>query len=162
MMRKLWLAAAVAAVAAGLAGQPAMADSAGVKAGVLTCDVGSGWGFVFGSTRDLKCTYSDNNGTAERYAGHIDKFGMDIGYIHGGVIAWAVLAPTGNIAKGALAGDYVGATAGATPGVGAEANVLVGGSDKTVSLQPLSFTGMAGINVAAGIAHVSLTTATEE
>jgi len=159
MTSKLWLAAAAAAVAAGLAGQPAMADTAGAKAGYLTCDVSSGWGFVFGSTRDLNCTYSDNNGSVERYTGHISKFGMDIGYVHGGVVAWAVLAPTANVAKGALAGDYAGPTAGATAGVGVEANVLMGGSDKTISLQPLSVAGTVGLNVAAGIGVVSLSAA---
>lgn len=153
MMWKLGLAAA--AIAAGLSMQPAAAQS-GVKAGVLTCDVASGWGIVFGSTRDLKCVYSDNNGTAERYTGHIDKFGVDLGYHGAGVIAWAVLAPTSNIAKGAIAGTYGGVTAGAAVGVGPGGNLLIGGSGNTISLQPLSFEGMTGLNVAAGVAQIVL------
>jgi len=156
MTGKFWLAAAAAAVAAVMAGQPARADEAGVKAGFLTCNVSSGWGFVFGATRDLNCTYADNNGSTERYAGHINDFGVDIGYIHGGVVAWAVLAPTANIGKGALAGTFVGVTAGATPGVGGNASVLVGGSDKSISLQPLSIQGNVGLNVAAGVASIVL------
>lgn len=155
-MWKIGLAAA--AIAAGLSMQPAAAQT-GVKAGVLTCDVASGWGIVFGSTRDLKCTYSDNNGTLERYTGHIDKFGVDLGYHGAGVVAWAVLAPTGNIAKGAIAGTYAGVTAGAAVGVGPGANLLVGGSDRTISLQPLSFEGMTGVNVAAGVAQIVLAAA---
>ena len=155
-MWKIGLAAA--AIAAGLSMQPAAAQT-GVKAGVLTCDVASGWGIVFGSTRDLKCTYSDNNGTIERYTGHIDKFGVDLGYHGAGVVAWAVLAPTGNIAKGAIAGTYAGVTAGAAVGVGPGANLLVGGSDRTISLQPLSFEGMTGVNVAAGVAQIVLAAA---
>ena|SRR5690348_7632683 len=152
-MWKIGLAAA--AIAAGLSMQPAAAQS-GVKAGVLTCDVASGWGIVFGSTRDLKCTYADNNGSSERYTGHIDKFGVDLGFHAAGVIAWAVLAPTGNIAKGALAGTYAGVTAGAAVGVGPGGNLLIGGSDRTLSLQPLSFEGMTGVNVAAGVAQIVL------
>ena len=155
-MWKIGLAAA--AIAAGLSMQPAAAQT-GVKAGVLTCDVASGWGIVFGSTRDLQCTYSDNNGTIERYTGHIDKFGVDLGYHGAGVVAWAVLAPTGNIAKGAIAGTYAGVTAGAAVGVGPGANLLVGGSDRTISLQPLSFEGMTGVNVAAGVAQIVLAAA---
>ena len=153
MMWKLGLAAA--AIAAGLSIQPAAAQS-GVKAGVLTCDVASGWGIVFGSTRDLKCVYSDNNGTSERYTGHIDKFGVDLGYHGAGVIAWAVLAPTANVAKGAIAGTYGGVTAGAAVGVGPGGNLLIGGSGNTISLQPLSFEGMTGLNVAAGVAQIVL------
>lgn len=157
MTWKVSLAAATFAIAAALSGQPASADTSGVKAGALTCEVASGWGFVFGSTRDLKCTYADNNGTIEHYTGHIDKFGMDIGYHAGGVVAWAVVAPTANIAKGAMAGTYGGVTGGAAVGIGGSANVLIGGSDKTVSLQPLSFEGITGVNVAAGIEQIVLT-----
>ena len=156
MSRKAWLAAAAVSVAVGLSGQPAWSQASGVKAGVLTCEVASGWGFVFGSTRDLKCNYQDNNGSVEHYAGHIDKFGVDIGYHAGGIVVWTVLAPTADIGKGAMAGSYGGVTGGAAVGVGASANVLIGGSDKTISLQPLSIEGMTGLNVAAGIAQIVL------
>jgi hypothetical protein len=72
-------------------------------------------------------------------------------------MAWAVLAPTTNIAKGALAGEYGGVTAGAVAGVGAGANLLIGGSDQTISMQPLSVEGATGVNVAAGVARIVLT-----
>ena len=157
MKWKLCLAVAAVAVAAGLSGAPAWSQSSGVKAGYLTCDVASGWGFVFGSTRDLKCVYSDNNGSVERYTGHIDKFGADIGYHAGGVVAWAVVAPTADIAKGAMAGTYGGVTAGAAVVAGGAANVLIGGSGKTVSLQPVSLEGITGLNVAAGLEQIVLT-----
>lgn len=149
-------AAAIVAVAMGQPSQPAWSASGGVKAGVLTCDVASGWGLVFGSTRDLKCTYAADSGHVEHYSGRINKYGVDVGYKAAGVIAWAVLAPTTDVAKGALAGTYGGLTGGAAFGVGGSANLLVGGSGQTISLQPLSVEGMAGINVAAGIAGIVL------
>jgi Protein of unknown function (DUF992) len=156
MIGKACLAAAAVTVAVGLSGQPAAAQTS-VKAGVLTCDVASGWGFVFGSSRDLKCTFSDNSGSAEHYTGSIEKWGVDVGYHGGGVMAWAVLAPTTDVPKGALAGSYGGATAAVAAGVGASANVLVGGtSGKTLSLQPLSIEGMTGVNLALGIAQITL------
>jgi len=34
--------------------------------------------------------------------------------------------------------------------------VLVGGSDRTIALQPLSVQGQAGLNVAAGVAELTL------
>jgi hypothetical protein len=159
MLRKLGLALTTTALAAGVltAGAPAQADQAGVKAGVLTCDVASGWGFILGSSRDLKCSYSAGPGHSERYTGKISKFGVDIGYLQNGVIVWGVIAPTTSIAPGALAGGYGGVAGGASIGVGVDANALIGGFNKSITLQPVSFEGDKGVNVAAGIAAVSLT-----
>jgi hypothetical protein len=158
MLRNAFLAVTAAALAVGASALAprAQADEGGVKAGVLTCNVDSGWGFVFGSTRKLKCSYSHDHGSLERYTGRINKFGADIGYSSGGVIAWAVLAPTADVGKGALAGDYGGVTGSAAVGVGVGAHVLVGGFQKSFSLQPLSVEGLTGLNVAAGIAGVTL------
>lgn len=156
MTNKTHSAVLAAALAIGALGLVAPVQAADVKAGILTCNVDSGWGFIFGSSRKLKCTFSPNAGTVERYVGRIRKFGVDIGYQAGGVIVWGVFAPTAGISKGALAGDYGGATGSAAVGVGAGANVLVGGSEKSITLQPVSIEGTTGLNVAAGIAEVSL------
>jgi hypothetical protein len=156
MLRKALLAVPIAGLVVGTLtpGSPARADVT-VKAGILTCHVGHGFGFVFGSSRDLACTYS-GSGRTENYTGDISKFGLDIGYLRSGVIAWAVLAPTTNLAPGALGGSYGGVTAGATVAVGGGANVLIGGSTREISLQPISIEGNTGLNVAAGIAAMSL------
>jgi Protein of unknown function (DUF992) len=155
MLRKSTFAmAGLALVALALPG-PARADAT-VRAGMLTCQVASGWGFVFGSSRDLRCVYSGSNGHTDKYTGKISKFGIDIGYLKSGVLVWAVLAPSTDLKAGALAGDYGGVTAGAAAGVGANANVLIGGSTKSISLQPVSIEGDKGINIAAGIAAISL------
>jgi hypothetical protein len=154
---KIAIGIAVLAAAAFVAGVSGKANAqSGVKAGALTCDVKSGWGVIFGSTRDLKCSYQPTKGRVERYVGHISKYGVDIGYTQGGVVVWAVLAPTSDVSPGALAGDYAGATAGATFGVGAGAHVLVGGLKKSFALQPVSIEGNTGLNVAAGIANLHL------
>ncbi len=131
-------------------------DKGEVKAGFLSCNVASGWGIIFGSSRDLDCTYSPTSGEPERYKGEINKFGADIGYVHSAVILWAVLAPSTTIGKGALAGHYAGATAGATVGLGVGANVLVGGMHSSISLQPVSIEAGNGLNVAAGVATMNL------
>jgi len=158
MLRKFSLAAAAAVVAVGALAwsAPAPAQQSGVKVGVLNCNVSSGWGFVFGSSLDLRCTFSPSSGPPEHYAGRVKKFGVDIGYVTSAVIVWAVLNPTSDVAPGALAGDYVGATAAASVGVGVGANVLVGGFNKSVTLQPVSIEGNQGLNVAAGIGAISL------
>ena len=91
--------------------------------------------------------------------GQISKFGLDIGFTQGGVLLWLVFAPTAQLRPGDLAGTYNGVTAGATVGVGVAANALVGGNGNTVTLQPVSFQGNTGLNVAAGIASMTLTPA---
>ena len=146
------LALAIAVLASG---PPARAQGT-ARVGTLTCNVASGWGFVFGSSRALRCTFASASGRTEYYTGSIRRFGVDIGFTKGGVLIWGVLAPTSDLAPGALAGEYAGATASATVGVGAGANVLVGGSSRTISLQPLSLEGSTGLNVAAGIGAISL------
>jgi hypothetical protein len=142
---------------AALAG-PAMAQS-GVHVGTLTCNVASGFGFIFGSSKALNCTYAGVGGRYEHYTGNITKFGADIGYTSGGVLVWTVVAPVAVLQPGALAGAYAGGTASATVGVGVGANALVGGSNNTIALQPLSIEGNTGLNVAAGVASITLSPA---
>lgn len=152
-LRVAAVAAAAVGLSAALAG-PAAAQG-GVKVGTLNCNVSGAWGFIFGSTRSLACTFS-GPGRIEYYTGQINKFGVDLGYTQGGVLVWTVIAPTAYLAPGSLAGNYAGGTASATVGVGIGANGLVGGSGNTIALQPLSIEANRGLNVAAGIAEMSL------
>lgn len=156
MTLKHHLAAGAAATVFAALALAAPANAAGVKVGVLTCHVSSGWGFIFGSSKDLRCNFSPSRGYGERYAGTVSKFGVDIGYTSGGVIVWDVVAPTSSIRRGALQGSYAGATASATAGLGVGANVLVGGLDRSIALQPVSVEGNSGLNVAAGIGAINL------
>ncbi|MBV9992303.1 MAG: DUF992 domain-containing protein [Alphaproteobacteria bacterium] len=156
MSKKLMISAAAIALFAFAAPVQAADSPHGVKVGTLTCHVSSGWGFVFGSSKDLHCNFRPNGHMGEHYAGSISKFGVDIGYTDGGELIWGVFAPTSDVRPGALEGDYAGATASATVGVGLGANVLVGGLDKSIALQPLSMEGNTGLNVAAGIGSISL------
>ena len=137
---------------------PAQAQP-GVVVGTLTCNVASGFGFIFGSSRALNCTFAGPGGRYEYYVGSISRFGVDIGYIQGGILVWTAVAPTAALAPGAIAGNYVGATAGATVGVGVGANALVGGFNNSVALQPLSIEANRGLNVAAGVGAMTLTPA---
>jgi hypothetical protein len=162
MLKISCLPVATAALILGtLAVQPSARAALTTKAGTLTCHVDRGFGFVFGSSRNLACTYtSAKDRQVQHYTGDISKFGVDIGYIESGVIVWAVLAPTTDLTAGALSGGYVGVTAGGSAGAGAGGNVLTGGSSRTLSLQPISIEGDIGLNVAAGIAAITLKYAT--
>jgi hypothetical protein len=155
-MSKFSLMIGAAALGALAVSVPAQAAPHGVTVGTLTCDVASGWGFVFGSSKDLHCTFRQQNRHVEHYSGSISKFGVDVGYTEGGVLVWGVVAPSSDIRPGSLDGDYVGASASATVGVGVGANALVGGFDKSIALQPLSVSGEEGVNVAGGVGAISL------
>lgn len=127
-----------------------------VAAGTLTCDVSAGFGVIIGSRRAVSCTFAPSQpGPVEYYTGTITKVGIDIGATSAGVLVWLAYAPTSRPAGG-LQGSYAGATAEATVAVGLGANVLVGGSNRTVALQPVSVQGQVGLNVAAGIAELDL------
>jgi len=152
-IRAMTTAASIGVLA--LASQ-AQAGPAGVKVGVLTCHVESGWGYVVGSSKDMHCNYRPNNGEVDRYVGSISKFGADIGYTNSAVIVWDVVAPSSDIRPGALQGDYAGATASATIGGGIGAHVLLGGFDKSIALQPVSVEGNTGLDVAAGVGYMRL------
>jgi hypothetical protein len=149
--------AALAVVAAIALPAPAMAQAANrTKVGTLTCDISAGFGLIITSKKNLACMFTPSQpGPREVYSGSITKFGLDLGATSGGEMVWAVYAPS-NKRFGALAGHYGGASAEATVGAGVGANVLVGGSERTVTLQPLSVQGQAGLNLAVGVAELDL------
>jgi uncharacterized protein DUF992 len=132
------------------------AQAASVEVGVLNCKVSGGVGFVFGSTKDLDCVFEGLSGGKDRYVGAINKFGLDLGFTGSSYIVWTVLAPTAAVPAGALAGDYGGVSAEATVGLGVGANALVGGSENSIALQPVSVQAQEGLNVAVGISALSL------
>lgn len=135
---------------------PAFAQ--GVRAGMLSCNVSSGFGFIVGSLRSVNCVFSTMGGVYQQhYGGSISRYGIDLGYIQGGVMIWTVLATVNRPAPCALAGTYAGPSANATVGVGLGANVLFGGSNNSIALQPLSLEGNTGFDVAGGITAMNLT-----
>jgi len=128
------------------------------KVGVLTCYTSARVGLIVGSTQKLACTFTPELGPVpEHYLGTINRIGPDIGVTAGGVLTWAVIAPTSSwLMRGALAGEYVGASGDASVVLGVGANVLVGGSNRSVALQPLSVEGQIGLNVALGVSGLTL------
>jgi hypothetical protein len=127
-----------------------------IRTGVLNCDVSAGLGLIIGSQRSVNCLFTpDVPGPQEGYFGTITKLGLDIGATAGGVMVWGVYADTSR-GYGFLAGEYAGASGEVTIAAGLGANVLVGGSNRTVALQPVSIGGQIGLNLALGVANLSL------
>jgi hypothetical protein len=154
-MLRLVGGAAVAVIAALTVADPASAQR--VRTGLLTCDVAPGIGLIVGSQKQVFCNFSpDLPGPPQAYQGAFTRIGLDIGVTGGGVMVWAVFTGTTNPGPGFLAGDYVGASGEATLAAGLGANVLIGGSDRTVALQPVSVSGQVGLNLAVGIGDLTL------
>lgn len=146
---------AAVAIATALAA-PASAQQS-TKVGVLTCKTSASIGLIVGSHQKIRCNFApDGGGPQENYAGYINRVGLDLGVRGGGVMVWGVVAPTNGVPHGALTGNYVGANADVSLGLGAGAKVLVGGSHRAITLQPVSVTGQVGVNLALGVAGLTL------
>jgi len=154
MIRKGFAAVLVgaAAVAATL---PAEAQPARVQIGTLACSVSAGVGLIVASQRNVSCNFQPENGPTEAYTGTMTIVGLDVGFTTGSAIIWGVFAGTTRYV-GMLSGTYAGGTAQATVGAGVGANALIGGSNNSVALQPLSVQGQVGLNAAAGIGALEL------
>jgi uncharacterized protein DUF992 len=154
MKKSLVCAAAMAAMGC-MASSAAAREDSGVKIGTLACHEASGWGYVIGSSRHIRCEFNGAD-RVEHYDGSISKAGVDLGYQGSGALVWAVFAPSNSMRPGALTGRYGGVTAGAAVGVGVGANALIGGFDRSITLQPLSVEGTTGLSVAAGVGGMNL------
>jgi len=136
-----------------LAAAPALAQETRVKTGTLRCDVSPGVAVIVGS-RELACQFRPMRGRREAYGGRLTKVGANLGVTGRGVMVWSVFEPARR--HGSLAGTYVGATGEVSLGAGIGANALIGGSNSSVALQPLSMQGQSGVNIALGGATLEL------
>ena len=135
------------------------ADTGGVNAGVLTCVVDGGVGLLVFSSKQMDCEFASVDGRTDLYTGNVKKFGLDVGITGKSYVKWVVFAPVGRPRAGGLAGTYVGVSGEATAGAGVGANGLIGGSDRTFSLQPFSASIQTGLNLALGVGSMTLETA---
>jgi hypothetical protein len=128
-----------------------------VKVGGLGCTMSPTIGLLVVSEQKLNCTFTPSGPyPPEHYAGTMGTVGIDVGVIGGGLLAWAVYMPTDGPPQGSLAGTYGGASGSIAVGVGAGANVLLGGSARSVMLQPISVEGSVGVEVTLGVAALTL------
>ena len=157
-MRRSFIVAGVAFVTslASIAGLHAQQPMQRVQVGVLECRGGASIGFVVGSVTNLGCVLRIDGLPEDRYIATIRKVGVDLGITQESALAWGVYAPVARLGPGDLAGSYAGAQGSASIGVGVGGNMLVGGSDNSIALQPLSVQGQTGLNLAAGVADIEL------
>ena len=127
-----------------------------VQVGVLECRGGASIGFIVGSVTNLGCVLRAEGLPEDRYIATIRKVGLDLGITQESALAWGVFAPVARLGPGELAGDYAGVQGSAAIGVGVGGNVLIGGSNNTIALQPLSLQGQVGLSIAAGLESLEL------
>ena len=126
------------------------------QSGMLSCAMAPTIGLIVGSQQVMRCEFRSDRGTLEHYAGVMSRIGLDLGITAGGAMAWAVLVNSQVPTRWALTGTYVGGSGDIALGVGVGANVLVGGNNSSVALQPLSIEGQVGLNLALGVASLQL------
>jgi hypothetical protein len=157
MRRSIILAGAtLAALVSSFAGARAQQPTPRVQVGILECRGGSSLGLIVGSVTNLGCVLRVDGMPEDRYVATIRKVGVDLGITQESALAWGVFAPVARLGPGDLAGDYAGAQGSASIGVGAGGNALIGGSNNTIALQPLSLQGQVGLNIAAGLESLEL------
>jgi uncharacterized protein DUF992 len=148
----------------GLLAVPAAAQSSQpwTQVGALMCKVDPSVGFIIVGHQPMQCTYTPSLAPAppQYYDGAINTIGLDIGVSAGSILGWGVFAPVQGLPSGALSGEYVGASADVGAFLGAGANVLVGGSARTIALQPLSLQGSLAVNAVLGLSSLKLRPAT--
>ena len=156
MSLKFGACSAFAATLFGLA-LTTMPAHAYVEAGTLNCRSPGASGYIVFSTRVFDCVFTPASGAPlQHYQGTVQRFGAQIGFTNDAILGWAVFAATSRLGPGALAGGYVGASGGATIGVGLAANGLVGGLNNSFALQPLSIEGQTGLNIIATVTGFDL------
>lgn len=148
----LSLAAAVLAASTG----SSFAQSGRTQVGVLECRGGPNIGMVVGSVTNLGCVFRSQGRPDDLYTAQITKVGLDLGITEQTVLSWAVFSPTVQLGMGDLSGNYAGVTASAAVGVGLGGNAMIGGSQNSFALQPLSVQGQTGLSVAGGVQSLEL------
>jgi len=156
-MSRIAFAAALVAAAtlAATMTSPAFAQAPRIQAGELDCSLSSSVGLLVTSQRNVSCFFHGGNGAQAAYVGTLTRLGLDVGVTSGGKMVWTVFVNTDRYG-GTLAGSYVGATAEASLALGLGANVLIGGNNDSVALQPLSVQSTTGFNIAAGVSQLNL------
>jgi len=137
-----------------------MSQADNVQAGFLHCDVSAGVGLFFTEKQAMKCVFKPLGGGPEDfYTGNIQEVGIALGGTEKGVLIWSVLSAQKGVPAGALAGKYTGLGANASVGVGGGENVLLGGNNQAFMLQPASYEGQVGLNLAVGVTTITLQSA---
>lgn len=147
------IAGAAVALSLSFGAGPAWSNT---QLGMLKCDTSIGIGEILVRKQTMTCVFTHTDGKKENYTGTVHQYGVEIGMVKEGHLAWAVFAATPAKGAGLLAGKYGGVDASVAAGIGLGADILVGGTGESFSLQPLAVEGEPGVGIAAGVEQIEL------
>jgi hypothetical protein len=125
-------------------------------AGMLQCRLSGGVGMILIENQALDCVYKGLSGPPQHYIGRLTNVGANIGISGPGEMIWNVVTATNKVGPGELTGDYAGAQGSVAVGAGVGGAILIGGSNKSISLQPVSVSVSSGLNLSAGFGNLNL------
>lgn len=146
---------AALAVATGLVATAAHADG-GVKVGELTCKMTDLKNDIVYTKEEFACVFQPGSGEAQTYTAVLKEVGVNLSITKENTMVWGVLAPTDKLdSPEVLKGTYVGGSGSVELGGGIAANVLVGGGN-SITLQPISVSGLVGAGASLGISSLEI------
>ncbi len=157
MLKPILNVFAFALLATVIAPAEAQTPAKWTQTGILNCKLNPSIGFIIAGHQTMECLFTQSPpNPPQAYDGALNMVGINIGISAGGALAWAVFAPTAGAPAGALAGEYIGASGDVGLGLGVGGNVLLGGSGRTIALQPVSVEGSVAVNVTLGVSALKL------
>ena len=141
----------------------AVCDSLGIahaepiRVGGLTCASSPRVGLIVASRQMLRCVFRSSDPARHLvFSGSTRGLDFDIGAARGGALYWVVFASNTRISRRALRGNYEAASGSLVSDLGLGVTVLIGGSQRTIFLQPISAEGQIGTNLAAGVSKLTI------
>ena len=136
-------------------------NKSGIKTGSLTLTSieGTRKNFLIKSSVEVEGVFTDSKGQKEYDIGEMGiSLGVDLSVKSGETIEYAVISPSSDYRHGsfALQGKYFGQDASVALGLGAGVKVLVGGFDKSFTLQPIALKGVSGVGANLGVGYLYL------
>lgn len=144
-----------------LVSTPLYAKAPGVKVGKLEIRTlpATNKNLIIRSSVECKATFTDENGKKEYYIGEMGvKLGVDLSWKEKEELFYVVFSAAKEYKTGsyALQGKYFGQKAAVIVKGGPSVQVLLGGFDKSFTLQPLAVGGAKGVGAAAGLGYLYL------
>lgn len=137
------------------------AGDGGIKVGSLEVRAieGTRHNLIIKSSVDVEAVFTDSKGNKEYYIGEMgQKLGVDLSYKTKEVLGYLVFSASSDYKTGsyAMQGKYFGQKATAALGIGTGVQILLGGFDKSFSLQPIALEGVEGAGASLGLGYLYL------
>jgi hypothetical protein len=133
----------------------------GIKIGSLVIKAvpGTRENLLIRSSVEVQATFTDEAGKKEHYIGEMGiKMGIDLSFKSDETLGYAVFSVASDYKTGshALQGKYFGQKASAAVGAGPSVQLLIGGLEKSFTLQPIAIGTTEGYGASGGLGYLYL------